>query len=88
MRWRGSHGTGYPNWFYCAKAREIYLSDSGEQARRRALHVVTLTGRTKPAPGKGKGHPRKSKTSREYRCSCGHVGWSCHIDLERMEQRQ
>lgn len=84
-------GTGYPNFFHCAKARGIYYgnrSSKGEPVARthyeRGLHQVTLTGRTRPAPSPGRGHPRKSRLSREYRCSCGHVGWSCHIDLERM----
>lgn len=86
MKWRGSHGTGYPICFFCAEARHIYYRDTGRQARERAEHVVTLTGRTRPTKRNGKGHPRKSWTTREYRCSCGHVGWSSHIDLERMEQ--
>lgn len=83
------YGTGYPNWFMCAKAREIWYGprSSAEGAartgRERAEHRVELTGRTKPTRATGKGHPRKSWTTFEYRCSCGHVGWSSHKDLER-----
>lgn len=29
---------------------------------------------------------RSSEFTREYRCSCGHVGWSNHMDLERLEE--
>jgi hypothetical protein len=88
------NGTGYPNHFECSKARLIYYGDrssTGEPVarttRERAAHVITLTGRTRPTPRNGKGHPRKSWTTREYRCTCGHVGWSCHKDLERLEAR-
>lgn len=84
-------GTGYPIFFECSKARRVYYgnrSSKGEPVTRarqeRAAHVVRLTGRTKPTPH-GKGHPRKSWTTREYACACGHVGWSSHVDLERME---
>jgi hypothetical protein len=82
-------GTGYPNFFECSKARRIYYgnrSSRGDEvtrtSRERAAHVVTLTGRQRPTKP-GKGHPRKSWTTFEYRCSCGHVGWSSHIELER-----
>jgi hypothetical protein len=88
-------GTGYPYTFECAKARLIYYgnrSSRGEPvirtSRERAEHVVTLTGREREAPSPNRGHPRKSRMSREYRCACGHVGWSCHIDLERRAARE
>lgn len=86
-------GTGYPLNFECAKARLIYYgnrSSRGEPVERtereRRQHVVTLTGRSRPRASR-KGHPRMSTLTREYKCSCGHVGWSAHIQLERMEQR-
>jgi hypothetical protein len=84
-----SAGTGSPTWFAC----------SGERAERAVLparvaprkHEVVLTGRTRPArdkPGSARGL-RSSDTNREYRCStCGHLGWSNHIDLERRSQRE
>lgn len=84
------YGTGYPQYFDCAKARQIYYGASwfagngvSVQARERGLHEWKLTGRTKPTLRNGKGHSRKSWTTFEYECSCGHVGWSSHKDLER-----
>lgn len=91
------YGTGYPSHFACSKAREIYYGwrsregsavDDGRTSRERRSHVVTLTGRTKPTKRTGKGHPRKSWTTYEYRCACGHVGWSSHIDLEKMAEKE
>ena len=85
------NGTGYPNFFACAKARRIYYGsrssrgdDVTRTAEERSAHVVKLTGKTRPAPSPSKGHPRKSKLSRQYECSCGHVGWSSHYALERL----
>lgn len=73
------YGTGYPNAFICAR-----LSRSWPRTRHDYdAHVVTLTGRERPTPRNGKGHPRKSWTTREYVCTCGHRGWSSHKDLER-----
>jgi hypothetical protein len=86
-----SHGTGYPIHFACSQARRIWHGSSDEQSartsRERREHVVELTGRTRPTKRDGKGHPRKSWTTYEYRCSCGHVGWSSHKDLERRANR-
>jgi hypothetical protein len=45
--------------------------------------AVELTGRRKPFPICGIRH---GMINRQYRClDCGHVGWSRHIDLERLE---
>lgn len=76
-------GTGYPNWFLCPRLRRIYYKDRTSLAY--ASHQVRLTGRTRPTKRNGKGHPRKSWTTREWRCICGATGWSSHKDLERME---
>lgn len=83
-----------PYFFECHEARKIYYgtrSSTGDPVTRtrieRAQHRVTLTGRTKPRRHPRGGGFRSSDVQREYRCSCGHVGWSSHIDLERMEQR-
>jgi hypothetical protein len=46
-------------------------------------HHVTLTGRERPYRRKGVMGSRSTHVSREYRCSCGHVGWSNHVDLAR-----
>lgn len=75
-----------PLTFQCPKYRALYwrTRTSGD----RAAHRVTLTGRKRRRSTPNSGNSRKSDVDREYRCACGHVGWSCHIDLERMEQRQ
>jgi hypothetical protein len=75
-----SAGTGSPVWFRCWACRSTLVRDTHS--------TVELTGRTKPSPRR-KHHTlglRSTMTLREYRCSCGHVGWSNHIDLERMER--
>lgn len=78
-------GTGYPINFMCPKLRTIYWRDRTDD--RAARHQgVTLTGRVKRMKT-GKGHPRKSWTSFEYRCACGHAGWSSHKDLERIANK-
>ena len=76
------YGTGYPVYFICAKLARRWPRSEVDYR----MHEVTVTGRTRPTPRNGKGHPRKSWTTREYRCSCGHVGWSSHVDLERRGQ--
>lgn len=82
-----SAGTGSPTWFACYQARKIwYFDDVTRTVRERKGHRVTLTGRTKPNPSRRR-NGRVSDLLREYRCSCGHVGWSSHCDLERMEAR-
>jgi predicted RNA-binding Zn-ribbon protein involved in translation (DUF1610 family) len=75
MGGKGS-GTGSPNFFRCTKCRSTlrYSEENG--------YDVTLTGRVRAH------HPPRSRGTRnayvkvEYRCnSCGHVGWSSHIDI-------
>jgi hypothetical protein len=39
-----------------------------------------LTGRKRKVKS-NKGGARVCQISREFRCSCSHVGWSRHIDL-------
>ena len=79
-----------PGWFRCPVHRR-HLADAGwDTSLRRQVaaepHNITLTGKTKPNPSRKIG-PRTSRVSREYTCSCGHTGWSTHIDLEHMEGR-
>ena len=74
-----SAGTGSPVWFSCAACR---------RRGSRGGHNFQLTGRTKPYRSSGALGSRSTATSREYRCTCGHVGWSNHIDLERFAVRQ
>jgi hypothetical protein len=58
--------------------------------RVRNYHRITLTGRKRRyRPSKGTALGIRSDTvAREYKCSCGHVGWSNHIDLKRIEEHQ
>lgn len=83
-RGQGDHvGTGVPLTFRCSKER-LERDWRGGNSRVEARHAdIVRTGRTRRAPNPGKGHPRKLPVSFEYVCSCGHVGWSCHIDVVR-----
>ena len=84
-------GTGQPNWFRCYGCRKRhgtneYFRRDGylDTAKLGVLTRVVLTGKTRPAPT-GRGGIRNSHTVRQYRClDCGHVGWSRHVDLERV----
>lgn len=88
-------GTGQPIYFRCAECRRRGACNQGEYTTYRGTrrehtrhvlptcrHFVRLTGRTKPIRRRG-GGPRMTNTAREYTCSCGHTGWSGHVDLER-----
>ena len=80
-------GTGQPAHFKCPRLARMYarfsILPSGYSAEA-ARHVVTLTGRTRKRKH-GCFSQRFGPVSREYRCACGHVGWSGHCDLERAE---
>jgi hypothetical protein len=70
-----NNGTGQPYWFRCSKCRSTTRGGSGGWSAD-----VTLTGRRRPH--RGKAGARNSFIDREYECGdCGHVGWSCHVDL-------
>jgi len=76
-----SAGAGSPVWFRCWACRSALV--------RNTHTTVELTGRTRPYR-RSKYHAagiRSTPVSREYRCSCGHVGWSNHFDLELMAKR-
>lgn len=82
-----SAGAGSPVFFRCPGARyEALWSLYRDEDMRQ--HDVVLTGRTKPyKPPRALGS-RSTFVSREYECqACGHVGWSNHVDLERLERR-
>jgi len=71
-----SAGTGSPVWFHCGAARR--------QRWHERQYTVTLTGRTRPyRPPRGSAIGTRSVfTAYEYVCdSCGHRGWSNHMDL-------
>lgn len=72
-------GSGVPLWFKCpVQRREDAWAWPARSDRR---HDQTRTGRTKPPPNPNRGNPRKLRESHEFVCSCGHVGWSCHVDI-------
>lgn len=64
-----SAGPGQPSWFQCSMCR-----------RNRTKYPVTLTGRQRPYKVRGIGG-RMNTVALEYRCGCGHVGWSAHVGL-------
>ena len=69
-----NNGTGQPYWFRCSKCRRHGQRNDGWLGR------VELTGRARRH--RGKSGARNAHIDREYRCSdCGHVGWSCHVEL-------
>lgn len=71
-----NNGTGQPNWFRCSKCRSTLWGARNDGWASQ----VELTGRKRPH--RGKVGARITHIDREYRCrSCGHVGWSAHIDL-------
>lgn len=75
-------GTGYPNFFLCPVLRRRYYK--WRTSSDYEYHRVQRTGRTKKAPGHGKGHARKLDLSYEYVCRCGHRGWTCAADILRI----
>jgi hypothetical protein len=64
-------------WFHCHACRSTLVHNQRTR--------VELTGRKRPYRNRGAMGTRSCHTSREYRCECGHVGWSNHIDLARRE---
>ena len=80
-----SAGAGSPVWFVCWRGRQTWKWED-KMRHVRMFDNITLTGRTRPykSPKGSALGVRSTLTSREYRCECGHVGWSNHVDLERM----
>lgn len=66
-----------PISFQCsAGRRNISWRDRGE----RNEHEVVRTGRTKPNPSRRRGQ-RTLGELHEYECSCGHIGWTKHVEI-------
>jgi hypothetical protein len=74
-----SAGTGSPVWFMCPKLRRIYPRDYHD----RDMHRVKRTGRWKRRVPKGALGVRSLLHAWEYVCSCGHKGWTNHVEILR-----
>jgi len=68
-------GTGQPIWFRCARCRRV----------RDARREYTLTGWWRERLHSS---VRVAAAEVEYKCGCGHVGRSRHIDLVRRAVRE
>jgi hypothetical protein len=80
------YGTGMPITFLCPVARrnrELWgQADRSRSGRLPDGHdEIVRTGRTKPRRRDGNLGLRTLDTSHEYRCQCGHVGWTTHVDI-------
>lgn len=76
-----NNGTGQPMYLRCAKCKTRRGRFYGQPERLEA------TGRTRPRRD-GRGGARITHRFIEYRCLvCGHVGWSKHMDAERLLAR-
>ena len=72
--------------FRCSKCRHraapFYKADRNPY--RNDGWLVNLTGRTRDANRRGDAGGGSDIDAREYEClTCGHIGWSRHIDLKR-----
>lgn len=74
-------GTGIPIAFVCPVARRTRDQLDRNYGYPSGHKLIVRTGRTRPAPGLRNLPPRKLPTSHEYRCECGHTGWTCHSDI-------
>ncbi len=67
-----------PLSFRCPVLRAEHRDDETADRHRR----IVRTGRTKPA--RVTGSARGLEQSHEYRCECGHIGWSTHRAMLRI----
>jgi hypothetical protein len=74
-------GTGYPLTLRCAKCKVSRSRWARTHSYSRGTNLLA-TGRTRPALRRGY---RQTDRKIEYACqTCGHVGWSQHMDAERL----
>lgn len=80
------YGMYQPLAFACTKCRKepSFFERRGSSYGRR----VELTGRSRVQRSKGKNFRRWPDEALEYKCPCGHVGWSRHPDVHRLKRRQ
>lgn len=80
-------GTGQPLSFMCSVERRDKWRWRGVPHVLAARHQpIYRTGRTRSiTPGRGRrGESLRTLAAvHEYRCACGHVGWSRHRDVLR-----
>jgi hypothetical protein len=85
-RGQGDHvGTGQPIAFVCPVLRRAKFAED-RTAGDYDWHRPTRTGRARVARTRGaytRAVGRMLDTEHEYRCRCGHVGWSKHADILR-----
>ena len=67
---------GMPAMFTCPSCLE------------RHADAVELTGRKRSLAYRHDAGGLRALYAREYRCACGKVGWSRHIDLERKQDAE
>lgn len=75
-----------PFQFVCPVARrnrEGVWSGGNVPSYPKGHDRIVRTGRTKPRPVDGKRSTRNLPDRHEYRCECGHVGWSAHAGIIR-----
>lgn len=72
-------GTGSPQFFLCPVLRRQWPRTSAHHR----LHRTIPTGRHKAGGRSVNGGMRRVARALEFECSCGHVGWSTHIELAK-----
>ena len=80
-------GKGQPIAFRCSKCRKSKwiggCASIDRDYTRHCSHRQVRTGRTRPYRGRNTGSRRMLSEHHEYRCECGHVGWSRHRGVVR-----
>lgn len=73
-----------PFQFVCPVARRNRVGTWGNgnvPAYPDGHDLIVRTGRTKPRPVDGKRSAANLPDRHEFRCECGHVGWSAHVGI-------
>lgn len=82
-------GSGQPSQFQCFRCRRAKGALFGTMSwsfhqERGGFTRVSLTGKIRPRRGRTS-LGTMSREDRQYQChDCGHVGWSRHSDLEKI----
>lgn len=84
-----SAGAGSPLFFMCSVARKNkWRAELHHRDPRMGHRRIVRTGRSRPyRPPRGSALGLRSLlTAYEYKCECGHTGWSNHYDVKRLEE--